>query len=98
MRSKKIKIIVAVFVSILTLLAGSIFLLTRLRVKEISKVDVNSSSAKKEIKVSVIVPVYKTEKYLDECVRSILDQTLEGFEAIFVDDGSPDNCGEILNR
>lgn len=48
-------------------------------------------------KVSVIVPVYKVEKYLNRCVDSILNQTFQDFELILVDDGSPDNCGMICN-
>ena len=47
--------------------------------------------------VSVIVPVYKTEKYLAECIESILAQTFEDFEMILVDDGSPDNSGKICD-
>ena len=43
-------------------------------------------------KVSIIVPVYKTEKYLDRCVKSLVEQTLRDIEIILVDDGSPDNC------
>ncbi len=43
-------------------------------------------------KVSVIVPVYKAEPYLDQCVQSIIDQTYENLEIILVDDGSTDNC------
>ena len=43
-------------------------------------------------KISVIVPVYKVERYLQRCVDSILHQTFEDFELILVDDGSPDNC------
>lgn len=43
-------------------------------------------------KISVIVPVYKTEKYLERCVRSILTQTYRDLEIILVDDGSPDAC------
>lgn len=43
-------------------------------------------------KISVIVPVYKVEKYLDRCVESILSQTFTDFELWLVDDGSPDNC------
>lgn len=43
-------------------------------------------------KISIIVPVYKVEAYLDRCVESILAQTFTDFELILVDDGSPDNC------
>jgi glycosyltransferase involved in cell wall biosynthesis len=46
-------------------------------------------------KISVIVPVYKTEKYLEECVNSIINQTYQNLEVILVDDGSPDNCPTI---
>lgn len=42
--------------------------------------------------ISVIVPVYKVEKYLDACVESIVNQTYKDLEIILVDDGSPDNC------
>ena len=42
--------------------------------------------------VSIIVPVYKVEQYLDRCVQSIVDQTYGNLEIILVDDGSPDNC------
>lgn len=48
-------------------------------------------------KISVIVPVYKVEDYLRECVDSILAQTFEDFELILVDDGSPDNCPSICD-
>lgn len=44
------------------------------------------------MKFSVIVPVYKVEEYLTECVQSILQQDLDDFELILVDDGSPDRC------
>ena len=48
--------------------------------------------------VSVIVPVYKVEPYLDRCVRSILAQTYRDLEIILVDDGSPDRCGEMCDQ
>ena len=47
--------------------------------------------------ISVIVPVYKVEKYLDRCVQSIADQTYRNLEIILVDDGSPDNCGAMCD-
>lgn len=50
-----------------------------------------------QIGFSVIVPVYKTERYLDKCIESILNQNYESFELILVDDGSPDRCGEICD-
>lgn len=46
---------------------------------------------------SVVVPVYKAEEYLEECVRSVLSQNYDDFELILVDDGSPDNCGKICD-
>ena len=42
--------------------------------------------------ISVIVPIYKVEAYLDECVQSIISQTHKQLEIILVDDGSPDGC------
>ena len=45
--------------------------------------------------ISVIVPVYKVEKYLDRCIESIVNQTYPDFELILVDDGSPDNLSLI---
>lgn len=48
-------------------------------------------------KISIIVPVYKTpQKKLYKCINSIISQTFEDIEAIFIDDGSPDDCGAIL--
>lgn len=47
--------------------------------------------------ISVIVPVYKVEKYIHECVDSIINQTFQNLEIILVDDGSPDRCGEICD-
>lgn len=48
--------------------------------------------------ISVIVPVYKVEKYFSKCIESILDQTHRDFELILVDDGSPDNCGKMCDE
>ena len=48
--------------------------------------------------ISVIVPVYKVEKYIHRCIDSILAQTFTDFELILVDDGSPDNCGKICDE
>lgn len=49
-------------------------------------------------KVSIIVPVYKTEAYIAECLDSVLAQTYQDFEVICVDDGSPDNSVEIIKE
>ena len=47
--------------------------------------------------VSIIVPVYKTERFLSACIASILAQTFTDFELILVDDGSPDNCPALCD-
>jgi len=49
-------------------------------------------------KISIIIPVYKVEDYLEKCIDSILCQTYDNLEVILVDDGSPDKCGEICDR
>ena len=48
--------------------------------------------------ISVIVPIYKVEKFLPKCIESILNQTYSDFELILVDDGSPDKCPEICDE
>lgn len=48
--------------------------------------------------ISVIVPVYKVEKYLEKCIESIIKQTYTNLQIILVDDGSPDNCGKICDE
>ena len=49
-------------------------------------------------KVSVILPIYKVEKYLDRCMHSLLNQTLKDIEIIMVDDGSPDNSPTMCDQ
>ncbi len=48
--------------------------------------------------VSVIVPIYKVEKYIHRCIESIINQTYVNLEVILVDDGSPDSCGTICDE
>ena len=48
--------------------------------------------------ISVIVPVFNTAKYLDECITSILTQTYSDFELLLVDDGSTDGSGQICDN
>lgn len=48
--------------------------------------------------ISIIIPVYKVEKYIRTCLDSILNQTFTDWEALLIDDGSPDNCGAICDE
>ena len=50
------------------------------------------------MKFSVVIPVYKVEKYLDQCVQSVLEQTCSDLEVILVDDGSPDRSGAMCDE
>ena len=45
--------------------------------------------------ISVVVPIYKVEKYIRGCIESVLSQSFADFEPILVDDGSPDGCPDI---
>lgn len=51
----------------------------------------------KEIKVSVIIPVYNVEQYIERCLNSIINQTLKEIEIIVIDDGSKDNSKNIIS-
>ena len=53
---------------------------------------------KQNPKISIIVPVYKAEKYLCKCVDSLLAQTFTDFEVLLIDDGSPDDSGKICDE
>ncbi|WP_321875411.1 glycosyltransferase [Burkholderia cenocepacia] len=48
--------------------------------------------------ISVVMPTFKVEKYFEQCLASVTNQTLRNIEIIPVDDGSPDRCGEIMDR
>lgn len=48
--------------------------------------------------VSIIVPIYKVEKFLEECITSLINQTYKNIEILLVDDGSPDKCGSICDN
>lgn len=48
--------------------------------------------------ISVIIPVYKVEEYLDKCVESVINQSYKNLEIILVDDGSPDSCPKICDE
>ncbi len=52
----------------------------------------------KEDLISVIVPFYNVEKYASKCILSIISQTYKNLEIILIDDGSPDNCGKIIDE
>ena len=47
--------------------------------------------------ITIIIPVYKVEDYLDKCVESVVNQTYKNLEIILVDDGSPDNCPKMCD-
>ena len=51
----------------------------------------------REIKVSVIIPIYNVEEYLEECLQSVVDQTLEDLQVIMVDDGSLDGSTDTVS-
>ena len=48
--------------------------------------------------ISVIIPIYKVEEFLDKCISSVVNQTYYDLEIILVDDGSPDNCPIMCDK
>ena len=62
------------------------------------ELEVNDSMVQRCPEISVIVPVYNVEKYLPECIKSILAQTFTNFELILVNDGSLDNCPVLCDK
>ena len=50
------------------------------------------------ILVSIVVPVYNTEKYLEKCIKSLVNQTMQDIEIIAIDDGSKDQSGVLLDQ
>lgn len=60
--------------------------------------DLRSASIQQEKLLSVIVPMYKEERYIEKCLSSILIMDMPGMEILAVDDGSPDRCAEIAGR
>ena len=51
----------------------------------------------KQAKISIIIPVYNTSKYLKKCLNSVIDQTYKNYNVIIVNDGSTDNSLDIIN-
>ncbi len=48
--------------------------------------------------ISIIIPIYKVEEYIEKCIESVINQTYTNIEIILIDDGSPDNCGAICDK
>ena len=90
-RNKSLFLVFFSFVILLTVMFFMFFSFKR---------DTNSVMAEnlEDVKVSVIIPVYKSEKFLDGCLKSVAGQTLKNIEIICINDGSPDNCRNILDK
>ena len=51
----------------------------------------------KNLRFSIVVPIYNVEKFLDQCITSVLSQSYDNYELILVDDGATDNSGKICD-
>jgi len=74
-----------------------VVLLLKLNIKEISE-EKGVNMKKKKALISVVVPVYNVEKYLEECIESLVNQTYDNIELIFINDGSTDSSLSILKE
>ena len=83
--------------SISLLLLGNLIINRRTKKQNFTN-KINDIKIEKEELISIIVPIYKVEKYLKKCIDSILQQSYHNLEIILVDDGSPDNCGRICDE
>ena len=62
-------------------------------------IDINKQrNENNELEISIIIPIYKVERYLVKCLESVLAQTFKAYEIILIDDGSPDGCGTICDE
>lgn len=64
------------------------------------KIMSNKTNNKKEYEelISIIIPVYNVEKYIEKCIHSVMEQTYKNIEIIMINDGSTDNCGKICDE
>ena len=67
--------------------------ITQRIIEDKDRIPMNSTTT-----VSIIIPVYNAEEYLEQCIDSITGQTYQYIEVILVDDGSPDKCGDICDE
>ena len=69
-----------------------------IRIRQLQSNKTPKETVMSDIKISIIMPVYKVEEYVGKAIESILAQTFTEFEFLIVDDGTPDRSGEICDR